>query len=427
MASRALPASVSLLIAVGLLVGACSPAPAMNLAISNQSRVTNPSVAQNDLAALTDANNAFALDLYQSLRARDGNLIFSPFSISLALAMTYAGARGETESQMAEALHFDLPSDKLHPAFNRLDLTLTGQTEVKSDEKQPLQLRIANAVWAEQTHQFLQEFLDLIALNYGAGIHLADFIHEFEAARSEINSWVSDQTEDKIRNLLPEGIVSSDTRMVLVNAIYFKANWLDQFDKGSTHDAPFHLLDGTEAQVATMSKDLFIPYASGSGYQAVELPYAGDTAAMDIIVPDSGRFNEFELSLDDSQLNEILSGLQSSSVILSLPKFTFSSDFNLSDALSLLGMPVAFDPDAADFSGMTGSRDLFISDVVHKAFVAVDEEGTEAAAATGVVMNVTSMPAFQVTLNVDRPFIFLIRDLQTGQILFIGRVLNPAP
>jgi serpin B len=339
--------------------------------------------------------------------------------------MTYAGARGETESQMAQTLHF-LPQDQLHPAFNALDLQLAERGKAPSEDETPLQLDIANAVWAEQTYPFLQSFLDTIALNYGAGIRLADFINQYEAVRKEINNWVSDQTEAKIKDLIPEGVLDSDTRMALVNAIYFKADWLSPFNADSTRDAPFHLLDGSEVTVPTMNQDAFIPYAKGDGWQAIELAYQGETAAMDIIVPDEGRFEEVESSLDYETASAILSNLQPTSVTLSLPKFKFESEFGLADQLKALGMPDAFDPHIADFSGMSERNDLYISAVLHKAFVAVDEKGTEAAAATAVIVGVTSAPVFDVTLTVDRPFIFLIRDIPTGQILFVGRVLNPA-
>ena len=374
-----------------------------------------------------DNNNTFAFDLYRSLHAdaHGGNLIYSPYSISLALAMTYAGAGGETKSQMAQTLHF-LAQDQLHATFNALDLQLAGRGKGQSEEQTPLQLNVANAVWAEQTYPFLQGFLDTIALNYGAGIRLADFINQYEAVRKEINNWVSDQTEDKIKDLIPEGVLNSDTRMALVNAIYFKADWLAPFNADSTQDAPFHLLDGSEVSVPMMNQDIFIPYAKGDGWQAIELAYQGETAAMDIIVPDEGRFEEVESSLDYETASAILSSLQPASVMLSLPKFKFESEFGFADQLKTLGMPDAFDPDKADFSGMSERNDLYISAVIHKAFVAVDEKGTEAAAATAVIVGVTSAPLFDVTLTIDRPFIFLIRDIPTGQILFVGRVLNPA-
>lgn len=407
-----------------LLLSACSPAA--SVAKSKLPRITSPNASADEIQALTEANNVFALDLYQSLRSEEGNLIYSPYSISLALAMTYAGARGDTEAQMAQTLQF-LPQQKSHPALNALDLELAKRSEPQSKDAIPLQLRIANAVWAEQTFPFLQVYLDLIAQNYGAGIQLADFMNQHEAVRKEVNDWVSNETNDKIQDLIPEGVLDPSTKMVLVNAIYFKADWLAQFDPNDTHDAPFHLLDGSDVQVKMMSQNLFgIPYVQGEGYQAVELPYAGEAAAMDIILPDEGKFSDFESTLDSQKLSEILSNMQpSGSLELGLPKFNFTKDFDLKELLTSMGMPDAFDPDRADFSGMTGGKDLYIDTVLHKAFVAVDEKGTEAAAATAVIMAPTSAMLSDVTLTIDRPFIFVIRDLPSGQILFIGRVLNP--
>lgn len=413
---------------LSLLLSACGSAGSVaGIASSSMERNTSPAASQDDLRALADDNNTFALDLYQALRAQDGNLIYSPYSISLALAMTYAGARGETESQMAQTLHFG-PQDRLHSALNSLDLALAKRGEAPSKDETPLRLDIANAVWAEQTFPFRQEYLDLIAQNYGAGIQLADFIHHYEAARQEINGWVSKKTNEKIQDLIPEGTLDPATRMVLVNAIYFKADWLYPFEPNDTQDAPFHLLDGTDVQVKMMSQSLSgIPYGQGDGYQAVELPYQGGAAAMDIIVPAEGGFDELESALDTGKLNEILGAMQPvHGLALGLPKFSFTTDFELNDQLASLGMTDAFDPDRADFSGMTGEKDLYISDVLHKAFVAADEKGTEAAAATAVVMKLTSAMMPGASLIIDRPFIFIIRDLPSGQILFAGRVLNPA-
>lgn len=394
------------------------------MAESTRSRERNPSIDENDLSTLVDGNNAFALDLYQSLRSQGGNLILSPFSVSLALAMTYAGARGETEAQMAQTLHFPAQSD-VHPAFNALDLALEESTINLDQDQEPMRLNIANAVWAEQTFSFLQEYLDTIAVNYGAGIHLSDFINNAEPTRKEINNWVSDETEDKIKDLLPEDSVGPDTRMVLVNAIYFKADWLDQFDANDTYDREFNLLDGSQVTVPMMGQGMYIPYTSGDGYQAVELPYAGNSAAMTIIVPDQGRFAEVESSLSYEEVSGMHASMEQTSLVLRMPKFEFESSFSLTDALSELGMPAAFDRGQADFSGMTGGKDLFIGNVIHKAFVAVDEEGTEAAAATAVIMEATGAMMEDLVLVIDRPFIFLIRDLESGQILFMGRVLNP--
>ncbi|MEW6404197.1 MAG: serpin family protein [Chloroflexota bacterium] len=417
-----------LLALIAVLLSACGGPTSSDIARSNLQRDKNPNLSESDLQTLVDGNNAFALDIYQSLRPSDGNLILSPYSISIALAMTYAGARGETESQMADVLHFDQGQDATHSAFNALDLELAQRGESGSDrDQEPMQLNIANAVWAEQTFPFLQDYLDTIAVNYGAGIRLADFITQSDPTRKEINSWVSDQTKDKINNLLPDGSLNPDTRMVLVNAIYFKADWLDQFEADDTQEAPFHLLDGSQVTVDMMSQSMHgFPYAKGDGYQAVELAYAGESAAIDIIVPDEGRLEEFEASFDQAVFKGIIGEMQPVSLTLGLPKFEFTKDFNLSDTLTVMGMSDAFDRGLADFSGMSIKEDLFISDVIHKAFVAVDEEGTEAAAATAVIMELAGAAMSDVTLTIDRPFIFIIRDTATGQILFIGRVLNPA-
>ena len=416
---------IPILLLAAITLSACSPAVSPE-AKSDQARILAPDVPTANLDALVGGNNAFAFDLYQSLRSADGNLFYSPYSISLALAMTYGGARGETESQMAQALHFDLPQVDLHAAFNRLDLDLAQSSQApEKDETQRMQLNIANAVWAQQDYPFLVEYLDLLALNYGAGLNLADFVTQAEPARKEINDWVSDRTEERIKDILGPGALDALTRMVLVNAIYFKADWMDQFDPNDTEDAPFYLLDGSDVTVDMMSNDVYAPYLRGENFQAVELQYAGGTAAMDIIMPDAGQFAAFEADLDWAMVESILAGMQSTDVQLQMPKFTFRSQFSLADTLAGMGMPSAFDPGSADFSGMDGSRDLYISSVIHQAFVAVDEEGTEAAAATIVVMTLSAMPMSEIQLTLDHPFIFLIRDLSSGQILFAGRVLDP--
>lgn len=409
-----------------LLASSCSVLPSANLAHSNLPRDTSPSSGNDEIHRLVEGNNTFALDLYGALRRQGGNLIFSPYSLSIALAMTYAGARSETSAQMASVLHFDLPTERLYPAFNRLDLDLSQRAKSKSKEEQPLQLNLANAIWAQKSHPFLQEYLDLLAREYGAGVRLADFVNRAEPARREINGWVSDQTQGKIQDLIPEGLLDAITRMVLVNAVYFKAGWEAPFEPNETTDQPFHLLDGSQVQVPMMSGYLsgFL-YVKGEGYQAVELPYKGASAAMDLIVPDSGQFQAFETALDAEKVKLILSSLQPASGTVGLPKFKFTGEFKLADSLASLGMPAAFDPTQADFSGMDGARDLYISDVIHKAFISVDEKGTEAAAASAVVMRTLMAPSFQVNLMIDRPFFFLIRDLPSGQILFAGRVLKP--
>lgn len=413
---------------LAILLSACGASPSANVAQSNLKRVISPNVPAADSQSLVAGNNAFALDIYQTLSAQDGNLILSPFSISLALAMTHAGARGETESQMADVLHFDLPQGQLHPAINALDQELASRGKAKLFQEKPLQLNIANAVWAEQTYPFLQDYLDLIAANYGAGIRLVDFINKHEKARKEINDWVYDETQKKIKSMIPDGALKPDTRMALVNAIYFKADWLSQFDANDTKDAPFHLLDGSDVMVKMMKRkgnqNISMSYYRGDGYQAVELPYAGDTAAMDILVPDEGNFVTFESSLNADVFNTVLGNMQSFNGALFLPKFKFESEFSLPDTLKSMGMVDAFDEYNADFSGMSAQNDLFITKVIHKAFVAVDEEGTEAGASTVVLY--VKVSGSLGGLVIDRPFIFIIRDKPSGQILFIGRVLDPS-
>ena len=408
---------------VSILLSACNGGLA-DTAQSTRAREKNPTVSESDLKTLVDGNNGFGLDLYQTLRSQDGNLILSPFSVSLALAMTYAGARGETETQMADVLNFG-PQDQVHNTFNALDLALEESPIVLDKDQEPMQLSIANSVWAEQTFTFLPDFLDTLSVNYGAGIQLMDFINSPDPSRKIINQWVSDETKDKINNLLPENSITSDTKMVLVNAIYFKADWLSPFDANDTYDSTFKLLDGSEVTVPMMGQQLYIPYFVGDGYAVAELPYAGESAVMTLLVPDEGRFEEIEAQVDGAMFNEALANLAPADVTLRMPRFEFESPFNLSDALIDMGMPLAFDENRADFSGMTDQQDLYIGNVIHKAFVAVDEKGTEAAAATAVVMEGATAMMPENVLTIDRPFLFFIRDVETGQIIFIGRVLNP--
>lgn len=417
------PRLVIPIILMTILLSACGGAPA-SMVESGRAREKNPNVSQANLQTLVDGNNAFALDLYQSLRTQNGNLILSPFSISLALAMTYAGARGETEAQMANVLRFG-SQEQLHSAFNALDLALEETPIVLDKEQEPMQLNIANSVWAEQTFTFRPDFLDTLSVNYGAGIHLLDFITQPEPSRREINNWVSDETNDKIRDLLPEDSIKPTTKMVLVNAIYFKADWLSPFDANDTRDGDFKLLDGSKVTVPMMGHQLNIPYFAGDGFAAAELPYVGESAVMTLLVPDEGRFEEIESKLNGAMFNEVLTNLSQADVTLRMPKFEYESAFSLTDTLAGMGMPLAFDKDFADFSGMTDQQALFIGNIIHKAFVKVDEEGTEAAAATAVIMDLATAMEPENILIIDRPFIYFIRDVDSGQILFIGRVMNP--
>ncbi len=410
-----------------LLLSACGPG---KVAESNLQRVSNPNVPASDLEQLVAGNTAFTFNLYQAVRPSDGNVVYSPYSISLAFAMAYGGARGETATQMADTLHYTLPGDQFHPALNALDLDLARRPDQATnvDEKERFQLSIANSLWGQDGWPFLPEYLDLLAVNYGAGMRLVDFENAPESARRQINDWVSDQTRRRIKDIIPPGMIDPLTRLVLANAIYFKATWEYEFDANETSEEPFYLLNGETVNVPMMDMETGrnFAYASGDGWQAVALPYKGGLTEMVIIVPDAGNFEAFESTLNAERYGEILAAMQVQEVILSMPKFTFETQYGLKDILTGMGMQAAFDPDTADFSGIDGQRDLVISDAIHKAFIAVDEKGTEAAAATVVIFMATGALMPQgIVLTIDRPFFYVIRDVPTGTILFMGRVVDP--
>jgi serpin B len=396
------------------------------LAVSQVARETAPDARDDELGRLVDGNGAFAFDLYRALRRQDdGNLFYSPYSISIALAMTYAGARGDTEQQIGQTLHYRLDQARLHPAFNALDRQLT----IPAADADAFRLSIANSLWGQEGFPWREDYLDTLALNYGAGLRLVDFSGDSrrEEARQAINSWVEDETEDRIQDLIPRGVLDELTRLVLANAIYFKGEWEIPFDE-SIADGDFFLLDGRTVTVPMMSRRTPTRLAAGAGYQAVELTYKGDRAHMIILLPEEGHLESFEQELTAERLEQIVAGLAPSDLKLTMPKFTFETEFSLGPTLADMGMPDAFDEMAADFSGIYDRsqepRNLYVSAVIHKAFVAVDELGTEAAAATGVVFGIVSEP--QNNIRVDRPFLFVIRDIESGTLLFIGRVLDPS-
>lgn len=424
---------LSLAVLLGLVaapLAGCSPNTGPSVVKADVAQSDRPRLSAPDdsgVPELVAGNSAFALDLYHALFDRDANLFYSPYSISLALAMTYAGARGQTATEMAQALHYTLPQDELHPAFNALDQALASRGEqVDEEQGERFRLHVANALWGQQDFHFSPEFLDLLAEHYGAGLRLLDFQNAPEPSRETINRWVEEHTEQKIVDLLPPGSIDSLTRLVLSNAVYFNAGWMHPFAEATTQDAPFHLLDGSTVTVPMMHESERLGYAAGKGWQAVELPYVGGELSMVVLLPDEGQFEAYAQNLDAQGLAAALQSLERTQVQLAMPRFEYEAGAKLKGALTQLGMEQAFTDDA-DFSGMTGKPELCISDVYHKAYVAVDEEGTEAAAATAVVGGVTSaMPAEPKEVRIDRPFIFLIRDVQTGAILFLGHVVNPA-
>ena len=380
------------------------------------------------IGSVGDASEAFAVDLYLALAEGDGNVVFSPYSAAVALAMARAGAVGQTADEMDAVLHAEIAGD-LNAGFNAIDqalATVPGEYVIGLPEDEPvvLELSTANQLWGQEGFAFRSEFLDVLAADYGAGMRLVDYVRETEGARQTINGWVSDQTGERIPELLPEGVLNVDTRLVLTNAIYLNAPWQYPFMEGATENGRFTTLRGDEVVVSMMRLNEDLAYASGDGYESVALPYAGDQLSMLVVVPDEGSFDFVEGRIGDV-VGEIDGSTSHPQVRLEFPRFEFRTQAALKSILAELGMPTAF-TEAADFSGMTDEATLLIQDVIHEAFISVDEEGTEAAAATAVVMAATSMPLEQVELAVDRPFLFLIRHDATGAVLFMGRVADPS-
>jgi serpin B len=409
---------LGLAILAGAISCGSSPGPGTGTeARSDLARITAPVVSADDAIALAAGNRAFAVELHQALRSRPGNLVYAPASISIAIAMLYGGANGATASEIAQALHFDLPPERLHLAFDALDLALTTPPADAS----AFRLSIANAAWGQRDYQFLPAYLDLLAQDYGSSMRLVDF-HTPETARAQINQWVSDNTQRQIPDLIPTGAIYPDTRLVLTNAVYFKADWQMPFAKDSP-DGVFHAPTG-DVTAKMMQGPEAIWLWGGAGFSAAALPYAGETTSMILIVPDAGTFDAFEQSLTGDSLGAILAAESAATLgALAMPRFKFETKTDLVETLDALGMKQAFVPSVADLSGIDGTHDLYVSDVIHQATIAVDEKGTEAAAATAVIIGRASV--ILTSLTVDRPFLFVIRDDATGAILFQGRVLDP--
>ncbi len=379
-----------------------------------------------DLLALVSADAAFAFDLYHALRREHENLFLSPFSIASALAMTCAGAHGQTAKEMAEVLHLPYEGDVLHAARNRLDLTISPPLDPEAQYR--LRLRVANSLWVQAGLEFRQAFLDTLARNYGAGVRTVDFAHAPEAARTAVNEWIEEATEGKFRDLINEGAIDELTRMLLVNAVYFRARWEQMFHHHRTTDEPFYALDGSEGTAAMMHTLEDFGYAAGEGYQAIRLPYLEGTSML-VIVPEAGCFDEVDSRLTPSFLAQVRHELNLESVDLGFPRFQMTSQFSLAQVLGSLGMTSAFEPPAgssgADFTGMTERRELFIHDLKHEAWIAVDEEGTEASAAT-VAISVGGPAEPTARLDVDRPFFFVVEDDLSQVLLFVGRLMRPS-
>jgi serpin B len=374
-----------------------------------------------DLEATVKGNNTFALALYSQLRNGEGNLFLSPYSISTALAMTYAGARGPTAEQMATTLHLSPDPENVSAAFGALNRDISFGGGARGYE-----LYTANALWGQKGHHFLPAFMNLLQTHFGAEARQLDFRQATEEARETINAWVEKQTRQKIQDLLPPGILDSATQLVLTNAIYFKGKWTKPFKKDSTRNEDFRITAEQKVPVSMMHQTGDFKYLEEQEFQALELPYAGDRLAMVILLPRKvDGLAELEQTLTPEKLTSWLGKLHQVEVQVSLPKYELTEKFRLNDSLSRMGMALAFRAGAADFSGMDGERGLFLSAVVHKAFLDVNEEGTEAAAATGAAIKLAAAPLQNPIFRADHPFLFLIRDVRSGSILFLGRLRHP--
>jgi serpin B len=375
-----------------------------------------------EMNALVEGNTAFAVQLYGQLRPTQGNLVLSPYSISSALAMTYAGARGNTARQMEQALHFDQTKTGLHELFARLDAELKAAQG--SNE-----LSIANSLWPQEKYHFRDEFLNLLKKNYGATVTPLNFERDAEQARVTINKWVDGRTRQKIGEIIGRGVLTSLTRMVLVNAIYFKGMWATPFPESATQPDKFFIKPDTTLTVPFMHKRGHFSYGEHDQMQLLALPYVGRQLEMVILLPRNREgIGQLESSLTPASLAAWTVGMRNQKVDVALPKFRMSSGFALAEVLRALSLVDAFDPERADFSGMDGRAHwLYISAALHKAYIDVNEKGTEAAAATAVAVNSMAVRIEEPPreFRADHPFLFLIRDATTGSILFMGRVSEP--
>lgn len=446
---------------LGLLLAACAsdPDPESNTPPGPDANTTETKIARSDaprdqassvsadtLQAVVEADNAFAFDLFSKVRADAAakNTVMSPTSVSLALAMTYAGAQNVTAAEMAKALHFDAPNLDVHAGHNalsqalesRADDALAAAKKIAQNAGQPapspsdFRLHVVNAVWGDGSYSWEAPFLDVLAKSYGTGVYLADFLHQYEAERVRINTWVSEETQNKINDLLPSGSLDDNTRMVLVNAIHLKLPWNSPFRKEATAAGDFTKADGTKVSADFMGQDGEFKYFEDDKAQMASLPLVGGKLSFVVALP-KDTLQSFESGLDAGYWKTAWAGRSSKLLRVQLPKFSFTTDsIKLKDVFKSLGMVQAFEPDQADFYGMckTPPNDerLFIASILHKAMMAVDENGVEAAAATAVVMaGNTSVPPEPTPMIVNKPFVVAIVDEPTGALLFLGHINDP--
>lgn len=387
------------------------------------SKVDDTGATKEGVNAVVNANNQLAFELYSQFNeeSKDSNIFFSPYSISIALTMTYEGARGQTAEEMQSVLHIPEDANVRRPNFARIYNKIN-----KKDKK--YKLSTANALWAQKDYKFLEEYTNNVEKYYGGKVTNLDFAGESEKSRQIINKWVEDQTNNKIKDLIPQGVLNAYTRLVLTNAIYFKGTWVKQFDEKDTKEEDFRIDSSNTVKVPMMrliGNGVKFNYAETDEIQILEMPYHGEDLSMLIILPKGNDLANIEKSITLEKLSEWKNMLNEQRVDIFIPKFKFETKYFMAKALSDMGMPTAFSP-AADFSGMDGTKDLLIQNVIHQAFVEVNEEGTEAAAATGVVMGITSVGPRIPIFRADHPFIFIIQEIETGNILFLGRVSDPS-
>jgi serpin B len=388
-----------------------------------------PATTPSDVATLVTGNTDFGFDLYHGLSTSrtTGNLFYSPYSVSLALAMTYAGAEGQTASQMAAALHFTLPEAQLNPAFDKLDLAIEATPpNAQGSDGTPFALSLADSLWGDEHVTFGQSFVNTLAADYGASLRTVDFVDNAAAAETAINGWVSTETNGKINPLLGPGAVNQNTELVLVNTVYFNAAWASPFNKAATAPATFTRADGTTVQAPTMSttSPVSARYATGANFAAVELPYSGGTTSMVIVLPDTGAYATLEAGLSGSFFSSVTASLAPAQLSLKMPSFKIhGGTVSLVTELEALGMVDSFGANA-NFTAMIPAGGVHVADVLHQAFVDVDESGTEAAAATAVVVATNGVEE-GTPVAVDRAFFFFIRDVATGTVLFVGRENDP--
>jgi len=396
-----------------------SPAAAQEIRSEASRSNADPAAAQDVRAAI----DALSTDLYKVMARGPGNVVVSPYSVGIALAMARVGAVGETANQIDAVLHAALGGE-LSAGFNALDQALAerpGKHQMFGQTLE-LELAIASRLWGQKDLVFERPFLDQLARDYGAGVQVVDYKTAADGARRTINDWVAARTRDRIKDLIPPGVIDAQTRLILTNATYLKAAWRKRFNDAV--DGTFHRADGSKVRAKMMRLSETLGYGAGDDYQTVRLPYAGGLS-MILVVPSAGNLDALERGLDGPTLRRAVNGLSNTPVKLSMPKFSFRFKARLKDVLGELGMPIAF-TSRADFSGITNEEPLQIADVIHEAFVSVDEKGTEAAAAAAQVYRLSIVALREVELTIDRPFLFLIQDDETGAILFMGRVSDPA-